>query len=224
MKTLFRISYQIQCYIVKSENKIRTSNSKLLKYGHIICLLVSFALFVGLAFSTSLDLKILFAVSSMIISTGALCVYTNFLILLSAFMGVSLIISIISGIFAYVVCYDQNDDLLAYIAFFATIGLFWCMISLVANNKIAKTANEVFSIFFGLIVVIKDTILDFLPEELNIDQYINFSESGYSDAQVIRMLIDVIATPLLVINAIAMILCVLKEHWIEQYNDGKDLK
>lgn len=139
-------------------------------------------------------------------------------------MEISFLISTISGIFAYVVCYDQNNDLLTYIAFFATVGLFWFMISLVANNKIAKTANEVFSIFFGLIVVIKDTILDFLPEELNIDQFINFAESGYSDAQVIKMLIDVIATPLLVINAIAMILCVLKEHWIEQYNDSKDLK
>ena len=116
-------------------------------------------------------------------------------------MGISLLISTTSGIFAYVVCYDQNNDLLTYSAFFATVGVFWFMISLVANNKIAKTANEVFSIFFGLIVVIKDTILDFLPEELNIDQYINFSESGYSDAQVIKMLIDVIATPLLAINA-----------------------
>lgn len=224
MKDLFRNSYKIQCYIVEAKKLIGTSNYSLVKQGLIVCTLVAFALFFCFIFSISLDSKILLAASSIITLTGGLCVYTDFLISLRGFMGISLLISTTSGIFAYVVCYDQNNDLLTYSAFFVTVGVFWFMISLVANNKIAKTANEVFSIFFGLIVVIKDTILDFLPEELNIDQYINFAESGYSDAQVIKMLIDVIATPLLVINAIAMILCVLKEHWIEQYNDGKDLK
>ncbi len=209
MKDLFRNSYKIQCYIVEAKKLIETSNYSLVKQGLIVCTLVAFVLFFCFIFSISLDSKILLAASSIITLTGGLCVYTDFLISLRGFMGISLLISTTSGIFAYVVCYDQNNDLLTYSAFFVTVGVFWFMISLVANNKIAKTANEVFSIFFGLIVVIKDTILDFLPEELNIDQYINFAESGYSDAQVIKMLIDVIATPLLVINAIAMILCVL---------------
>ena len=224
MKNLFETSYKIQCYIENAKKFIILSNIQLIKKGYSICVFVSFALFLGLAFSISLESRILYAISSIIIYSAGVCIYTNFLISLKGFMVVSLIISTISGIFAYVVCYDQNDALLTYIAFFTTVGCFWIIISLVANNNVAKTANEVFSIIFGLIVVIKDTILDFIPDKFHIDIFSNFAEQGYNDLQVIKILIDVIATPLLLINAIAMIFCVLKGYWIEHYNDGKDLK
>lgn len=96
--------------------------------------------------------------------------------------------------------------------------LTWCFYSLLANNKVASIVNQIVSAVFAVIVLLKDMILSLIPEKvLN-----KMLTSGYTVGAEIEAVFNLICTPILITNLIAMTLCLLKGYWIEKYNNNQD--
>lgn len=131
---------------------------------------------------------------------------------LRCFMGYGLLYwFIISLVFYVTISGLMSADyitgvLLAYIVF----GVTWIIYSLFVNNKVARLANFLISSVLAVLVLLKDFILALLPE-------------GYIGTQGIEVVFNLIFTPILIINILAMAVCEVKGYWIEKYNDGKDV-
>ena len=98
-------------------------------------------------------------------------------------------------------------------------AVLWWFYSLIANNKVASTANEILSAIFGILILIKDTYIAMMP-----DSILELKDNlGYTYEKSIEMISGIIFSPLLAINIIALLLCVLKGYWIEKYNDNQDV-
>ena len=98
-------------------------------------------------------------------------------------------------------------------------AIIWWFYSLIANNKVASTANEILSAIFGILILIKDTYITMTPTStLELKDGL-----GYTYEKSIEMISGIIFSPLLAINIIALLLCVLKGYWIEKYNNNQDV-
>lgn len=96
----------------------------------------------------------------------------------------------------------------------------WFFYSLIANNKVANTANQLLSSLFAIIVLLKDTIISMIPDSVSSQQI----EHGYTVGNLIEMLFNFSFSPILAINIIALALCTLKGYWIETYNNNEDVE
>lgn len=118
-----------------------------------------------------------------------------------------------------IVIVNPNFDISGYIIVFSIFAIMWCMYSLIANNKVATVANQIISTILACIVLLKDTIISFIPDiPLDIEP-----AAGYTSEKLIELTFNLAFNPVLAINLFAMLLCTLKGYWIEKYNDNKDL-
>ena len=95
----------------------------------------------------------------------------------------------------------------------------WCFYSLISNNKVFGIVNQIVSAVFAVIVLLKDMILSLVPDEV-----LNKSFTDeYTMGRGLEAVFNLICTPILITNLIAMTLCMLKGYWIEKYNNGCDI-
>ena len=94
----------------------------------------------------------------------------------------------------------------------------WWYYSLIANNKVASTANEILSAIFGILILLKDTLIAITPA-----RFLDIKIGDFTYEKYIEMISSIIFSPLLVVNIIALLLCVLKGYWIEKYNNNQDV-
>ncbi len=118
---------------------------------------------------------------------------------LFAVWGMILSVSIAVFILTIIDAYSVNG-VLQYFIFCTVAGVFWIVLSLIADNKIATLTNEIYSIIFSVIMIIKDSVIDIL-------QYFKLTLSSDLD-----IFLDGIFTPLLVINASATLACLIYKY------------
>lgn len=115
---------------------------------------------------------------------------------LFAVCGMILSVSIAVFILSIINAYSVNC-VLQYFIFCTVTGVCWTILSLIADNKIATLTNEIYSIIFSVIMIIKDSVIDIL-------QYFNLTMP-----RDLNIFLDAIFTPLLVINASATLACLI---------------
>lgn len=106
------------------------------------------------------------------------------------------------------------------IIIYPVIFVSWCFYSLLANNKVATVANQIYSTILALLAIMKDTIIYSIPETF----LEKVDASGNTHGRIIEISIGKILYPVLAINLVALLLCSLKGYWITKYNDGRDLE
>lgn len=125
-----------------------------------------------------------------------------------------LIIVISAGVFIH-----TGKFIMDITIYYIISAIIWWFYSLIANNKVASTANEILSAIFGILILIKDTYITMTPTStLELKDGL-----GYTYEKSIEMISGIIFSPLLAINIIALLLCVLKGYWIEKYNNNQDV-
>ncbi len=107
--------------------------------------------------------------------------------------------------------------------------------SLIANTKIATTANTIIEVLLALASVIKGAIINeiykfynkqlgILSKEMLTQQILAQKNEYYSEFErTLSNSIDNVLYPLLVINGIAILVSLLHSYWIEKYNDNKQI-
>lgn len=94
------------------------------------------------------------------------------------------------------------------------------------NNKVATIINELFSAILAILVLIKDLIISAIPTEIlnmECEGHIMGNMYKYTYEQLFQLGFNLIITPFLAINILALLFCSIKGYWIEKYNNGKDL-
>ena len=161
----------------------------------------------------------LFVISSvLLIMTPILMDVSGCLTSIRGFIGKGLIYYVI--VVALILMVLIRNFQINFITIYTTIGITWCFYSLLANNKVAVLANEIFSAAFAILALLKDTFITLLPIAFLDIEIIQ----GYTCEKFIEAIYMLTVNPLLIINITAMVLCSLKGYWIEKYNDGKDVE
>lgn len=127
---------------------------------------------------------------------------TGFLFIGILYWGlISMLVNAVLKLFAGPIS-REHEAVIMYIVF----ALAWCVYSLIANNKVASTANEILSAVLGVLTLTKDMIV------------------LITDSRYFELLVNFMFIPVLITNIMALVLCVLKGYWIEKYNDSNDVK
>lgn len=95
-----------------------------------------------------------------------------------------------------------------YFLICVTLTLLWSVISYIAKNSMATIINEVISIVAGIIIFIKDSLIEFIAIG--------------SWANKIQLTTDLIFLPIIVINGVGTIVCIIKKYRIDKYQNGID--
>lgn len=143
----------------------------------------------------------------------------TYLLHIKGFLGVGLIYWLLFTLIIHMILYNIFKDMRITFLLYLIPCITWFFYSLIANNKVANTSNQILSGIFGIIVLMKDTILSMFPDTV-LGQQIEY---GYTVGNLIEMIFNFSFSPILVINIIATLLCTLKGYWIEKYNDNEDV-
>lgn len=119
----------------------------------------------------------------------------------------SFMLSIITGMIINSLTYNP---FIIYLIEIISFGFIWTFISLIADNKISTISNELYSILFSVILIIKDSVI-------NIIEYI--FHLTVNDFEVVA--IDMIVVPLVIINSTSTVMCLLKGYYIEKYGKNE---
>lgn len=109
----------------------------------------------------------------------------------------------------------------------ATFGVLWIFFSILANSKVSTMANGIVAAGITILLVVSSSILELLPQGFSFGippALIASTElSGYNIIQVVRIVVNLITLPFIIINGVSMLLAQLKGYWVEKYNDGKEI-
>ncbi len=141
------------------------------------------------------------------------------LLSITGFMGVGVVYWLLFTLFVVSFMTAASDSMLNIVYSYGIFMLTWCFYSLLANNKVANTANQLLSALFAIIVLSKDTILSLIPDYIMNEEI----AKGYTAGKTVEMMFNLTFSPILAINIIAVALCTLKGYWIEKYNHNQDI-
>ncbi len=141
------------------------------------------------------------------------CVFTNFLNSAISFFIHSIFICffiqlLVLSILSNVVVDSFQKYLLVCLTFFVV----WSFLSLIVDNNVSTLVNEILSICFGVLLLIKDVIFDCLPNDFVIDLSTISNQNGFISKYSIVTDLNLFFTPCLIINSTTMILCLIKGH------------
>ena len=119
----------------------------------------------------------------------------------------SVMLSIITGLIINSLTYNP---FIIYLIEIISFRFIWTFISLIADNKISTISNELYAISFSVILIIKDSVI-------NIIEYIFHLTINDFEA----VAIDMIVVPLVIINSVSTVMCLLKGYYIEKYGKNE---
>ncbi len=113
-----------------------------------------------------------------------------------------------------------KNDIHVIVIGYLISAIIWCILSLIANNKVASAANQLLSAVLAIIVLLKDTVFAMIQSSV-LDAGMG---NAYSEEiEILECAFNLIFSPILAVNIIAVALCTIKGYWIEKYNDNKDI-
>lgn len=116
---------------------------------------------------------------------------------------------------------EEESPVIDYAKQYIIAAVMWWFYSLIANTKVAHLCNVVWSTILGTLALIKDGIASFI----SLGYFKLHGEyNEYAVNQFIEGIYLFILIPILTINLIALMLCEIKNYWIEKYNNGKDIE
>lgn len=220
MKTLFYITHNISIFLINATNKYSYQIIKVEKISFVL-----FIIFTILYRALNTTNAYLPYFSFIFLYLFIFCEYTKdcnrTLVSIRGFLGVGILYWLLSIISLSALIFSLsniNNIILQIIIIYVLEIVIWIFYSLLANNKVAYTANQLLSFLFSIIVLLKDNILLIIPDDISYE-----TELGYNFKQIIEIIFNFIFTPILLINLLALAFCVLKGYWIEKYNDNKDI-
>lgn len=137
-----------------------------------------------------------------------------------------LISVIYNGLFYWII-YAYSG--ISYIIILIGFALIFCVISLLSNTEISKTANALIELILGIGGIVTKIALTSFYKSKYAPQLIE--RFGISIGEVSNVLVENIISsqidtylyPLLIINGIALIICTFHSYWIIKYNNGKQI-
>lgn len=115
---------------------------------------------------------------------------------------------------------DIKNDIYVIVIGYLISAIIWCILSLIANNKVASAVNQLLSAVLAILVLLKDTVFAMI-QYFVLDAGIG---NVYSEKiEILECAFNLIFSPILAVNITAVALCTIKGYWIEKYNDNKDL-
>lgn len=166
---------------------------------------------------------------ALVISYLAIPVMNTLLNCCTSLRNFFLVSVVFNGMLSYVLYIKYS--LLAILVF----AVLFFVASLIANTKIATTANTIIEVLLALASVIKGAIINeiykfynkqlgILSKEMLTQQILAPKNEYYSEFErTLSNSIDNVLYPLLVINGIAILVSLLHSYWIEKYNDNKQI-
>jgi hypothetical protein len=130
------------------------------------------------------------------------------------------------GLIFILFCMFESNAVILMAFIYITAAVLWWGFSLLVNNKVGNLVNEILSAIMAVFVLIKDLIISIIPTDiLNIEKCVTFMGGihSYSFEKICGIVFNIIITPFLIINIMALLLCTIKAYWIEKYNNGKDI-
>lgn len=110
---------------------------------------------------------------------------------------------------------------------FVIFGVIWFLFSILANSKVATTANAIIAAGLAILLTILNSIWCFFSQDYPLGFSLDVVEAlksfGYSPVQLFQAAVSLFTVPPLIINCIAMLLAQLKGYWVEKYNDGQEI-
>ncbi len=126
---------------------------------------------------------------------------------LRCFLGGSILFSVILSALVGVIIHRLTyDPFIIYLLEIVSFGIIWIFVSLVADNKISTISNEIYSILFSVILIIKDSVICIVEYLFHLT--VNELEMVAFDMSIV---------PLVIINSTSTVLCLLKGYYIEKY-------
>lgn len=148
---------------------------------------------------------------------------TNIFISIKKFFIISVILN---GILSLAL-YSYYPTPVISITVFSLIYFIMCLLS---NSKVANTSNTIIEIFLGLVSLTKEYMIRLIYSLITstkggsayvkndvFTSELNFHITNLSNR------IDNILYPILIINGIALFLCIIHSYWICKYNDNEEI-
>lgn len=134
-----------------------------------------------------------------------------------------LIISIIQSNFKVIKPFSNLITFLIYLILSIMLNLF-------SNSEIAKTGNTIIEIFLAIVIAIKTGLMSFV-EHHGYDIISKYTQVNYNVLQPqietavnnFSKNFDYFLYPIFIINGFFLLLCIVHSHWIEKYNNGKQI-
>lgn len=103
--------------------------------------------------------------------------------------------------------------------------LFWAMLSFFANSKVSIFTNGIMTGITSCLDTAVNWVLDVQPEHLNQSQetVTVLANQGFTCKQLVIMYTDCLIKPVLIVNLILFMICLVRSYWIEKYNHGIDI-
>lgn len=215
MNKLKRLLIKINELYYNAGRKLLKTDTKKMAVALIIYF-ASFLIFMKY-FSTNFDNEIIIICYIYIIILSVIiviCKCKDILLSVTGFLFSGIVYYLLIVICLYeMIKYIETDRIACMLIVYVSAALLWWNYSLLADNKVSSLANSVLSGFFGILVLVKDVVLELLS-----------STPYYGMESYINKIWNFIISPILAINIIAIVLCAIKGYWIDKYNDGKDIK
>ncbi len=140
--------------------------------------------------------------------------FLNMVSSLRCFLGGSILFSIIFSALVGVITHTLTyNPIIIYLLEIISFGIVWIFVSLIADNKISTISNEIYSILFSVILIIKDSVI-------RIVEYL----FHFTVNELEMVAFDMIIVPLIIINSTSTVLCLLKGYYIEKYGKNETYK
>ena len=193
------------------------NNSFISKYIDIIAVVT----FVAIGVAVYLHLSVYVCVMLLFAFIVMECIFDmkRCLLSITGFLGVGIVYWLLFTAFITSFLIVVIDGWVSIACSYGVFMMTWCFYSLLANNKVANTANQLLSALFAMIVLSKDTILSLIPDYVLSAEI----EKWYTVEKSIEMAFNLTFSPILTINIVTVALCTLKGYWIEQYNQNRDI-
>lgn len=117
-------------------------------------------------------------------------------------------------------------SLISYALICISIAIVWSFYSILCNNQVATLVNGVLTVILSVLANQIELIINILP-----NSFWNKHTSSippellleYTPSQYVKLIVSIISFPVINMLAFATIVCLIKQYWIKQYNEDKDI-
>lgn len=233
LNSVFKATWKIQQRIVSYAAK-RNTSTKLQKTIYIVEVFSNILFIVLLALAVLTKLYIIYSILPIVVLIYLICPFLKSIetpfISIRGFIKNGILMILIMGFVILTILFTFFESLnfsttTQLIAINITFSVLWFFYSLLANNKMSKLINTCNAAFFSIFTLVINLILNSLPNNLNCYNLFNDIKipEGYSQKQILSLLVSLLLIFPLITNATAAALCAVKGYWIEKYNNGNDI-
>lgn len=232
MKNFFEFEWMLQQSLMNFAKKYGKKMDILINiiFVTIVVFLLLLFLNINVHYIILLTLLILYILfncisKSLNFFTSLTCFFENSLLVV--FIISTIILYLVIGKSGWLININIDSLIKIYITIIVVLSVLWFCFSTFCDAKIATISNAIFSAIITLLLQLNTFIWDIyyidnntiFPDEI----VILYNKLGYNDIQFSILLVNIVFWPLYIMFVVGTIGSIIKEHWINKFNDKHDI-